>query len=122
MQLTYRVGDWEKGQMKKSARNIWPAIYPVALPIGAITPWWAFAKYVLKLNISEYRNYLYLSFLLFFICGLTMTLWNTKIAGTQREQRLIEKIFTGYGKAFAFVIGCEFVLIILAGIFLLFGI
>lgn len=107
--------------MEKEKNIIWSILYPVALPVVAITPWWAFSKFVLKLNMSEYKNLGYFLFLVFFTCGIAITFWYRKIAGSRNEQNLIEKIFTGYGKAFAFTIGCQFFLIILIGIFLLIG-
>jgi type II secretory pathway component PulF len=111
-----------RAQLEKDTKITSSLLYPVGLPIVAITPWWAFAKYVLKLNMSEYKNMGYFLLLAFFICGIAITIWNRKIAGSQKEQKLIAKMFTGYGKAFVFTVVCQFVLIFLIGIFLLIGI
>ena len=108
--------------MQKDTNILWSALYPVVLPIVAITPWWAFAKYILKLNMSEYKYAGYFLYLIFFVCGISITFWNRKIAGSRKDQKLIEKMFTGYGKALVFTIGCQFVLIVLIGMFLLIAI
>jgi len=42
------------------------ALYPLVLSIFVIIPWWAFTKFVLKLNMSEYSNFGHFIFLTFF--------------------------------------------------------
>ncbi|MFH2012864.1 MAG: hypothetical protein ABIJ37_09235 [Pseudomonadota bacterium] len=103
--------------MKKTTNMLWSVLYPVILPIFAITPWWAFAKYVLKLNISGYKYMGYFLFLMLFIAGITISIWNRKVRDPEKEQKLIEKLFTGYWKIILFIICFQFILIILIGIF-----
>jgi hypothetical protein len=64
------------------------ALYPLILPIFAIIPWWAFAKFVLKLTMPEYRNFGYFIFLTFFATGIAITIWKTKAVNQKKEEIL----------------------------------
>jgi hypothetical protein len=101
--------------LKKETNIFWIVTYPLILPICAIAPWWAFAKFILKLEMSEYKIFGYFIFLLFFTVGIAITIWNRKIKEPKKEI-LMERIATGYGKAMAFSVGLQFLLIIIVGI------
>ena len=102
--------------MKINTNKFLIVLYPLILPIFAIIPWWVFAKFVLKLNMSEYRIFGYFIFLTFFAAGVAITIWNTKAVNQKKEEILLERISTGWGKAMAFIVGLQFLLIILVGI------
>ena len=106
--------------MRKETNIYWTAFYPVILPIIAIAPWWAIAKFLLKWNMSEYKIEGYVLFLTFFIIGVATNILNKIVKDRENGEKIREKLFIGHGKALVFIVGCEFFIVILIGILFLF--
>jgi hypothetical protein len=70
--------------------------------------------------MSEYKTVGYFLFLTFFIIGVAINILNKIVKDRENGEKLIERLFIGYGKTLVFIIGCEFFIVILIGIIFLF--
>ena len=87
-------------------------VTPLLISLFSVTPWYLFAKLVLKLEIQLEAFAVLIAFLSYVPLAL-VNRWKEKMPDAREQERRVAEVFTTYGKGLALMVSIQGLIVLL---------